>query len=268
VWLIEPPAPIRKDLYWCDKKFHVDDLKPLFQKHEWYTLIVIRGEECSIFDVNAVETKCLKRLSPSLPNHHSRGGQSQNRLMRLREQSHDAYVKYVAEWVSEHFPPERKLIVAGNSTKLAELTEILEKPRTVVASFVVQDDQDAVKRCQGFIADKMKWKHEDEWWDKFQAEWNNLLRGIPSKAVYGRDAVLEALHSGELETALIHSQVNSGIDPEASPATEVVILHNPNHPILSQCGGWVGIRFYATSTSDYLGCRSDNNDTEELEVKK
>lgn len=203
------------------------------------------GQECTIWDLSLVSHKRIKRIESNLPNHHSRGGQSQNRMMRLREQAHDAYVKYVAEWVQTHVPRERALLIAGFSTKPIDLVRSLSQYR-ILETLVVQKEDEAVQQSLQYLSDHEQWKPEMQLWNRFLEEWNRLSRNLPSKAVYGKEETLRALENQELELCLVHESV---VKDSELPLNHDVVqwLKKPHHDVLNLCGGWCGIRFYAAS---------------------
>ena len=252
--MMEPPVPIVKGMYLCDNRFYTETIAPLFADQEMFTLICMRGEECSIWSISAQTKKCLKRFRPDLPNHHRRGGQSQNRLMRIREQTHDAYVNAVAEWVRVSAADEKEharkkpLLLAGCSTKPLQLKEQLQaKGFKVMETFIVQDDDDAIAKVQTFLAETKEWDHELQMWEPVQKEFDLLRRGLPSRVMYGTEEVLEHLRTQQTDVCFIHDSLdhhNLLAELSADDRARVTILHKPHHPILEMCGGIAGLKYF------------------------
>jgi len=61
------------------------------------------GEEDTTIDVEITNSRKLFRKSVDLPNNHSRGGQSQNRIARLRDEAIHNYITKLVEAATQHF---------------------------------------------------------------------------------------------------------------------------------------------------------------------
>mmetsp|Transcript_36963 Transcript_36963/g.121923 ORF Transcript_36963/g.121923 Transcript_36963/m.121923 type:complete len:566 (-) Transcript_36963:224-1921(-) len=99
----EPPQPVSRFRYLCDKRFHVEDLRLLLSDQPSYGFIVICGDSCVFASLAGTTRRVLQKLSVELPNRHGRGGQSAPRFQRLRLEKRAAYVRKVAELASFHF---------------------------------------------------------------------------------------------------------------------------------------------------------------------
>lgn len=232
----------------------MDDLLPLFQQHEWFTLLLIQGEESRVWRVNAVESHLLKYFKTDLPNHHRRGGQSQNRLMRIREQHHEAYLNFILEWVRQSVKKEDKVILCGYGTKVEQVKQRLLEMEYHVAGFFSVDDRapDVVKRAQILIAEEQAYGPERELWERyFQRDWEALKRGLDSRLIYGLEPLQNAIDQGMLERCLVH--------PSAFPPATVQglrqqcqerdimfdLVQDPNHSILRLGCPCVGLVYFA-----------------------
>lgn len=97
VFSIEPPHPIKNYFYFCDKKFHPEKIYDLYETQEENMMITVSGKETCIYIFNEIEVKLVKRKTVELQNHHRRGGQSQNRIQRLADESHFNYITQIVD---------------------------------------------------------------------------------------------------------------------------------------------------------------------------
>lgn len=119
---VAPLRPIKRIIYHCGNRFYIDPIKELLvdETDERYGVIVVDGKS-AVFGVLQGSTRhVLGEFSVALPNKHSRGGQSQNRFARLREEKVHEYLKKVAEtaakhFLSQHVPNVVGLILAGSA---------------------------------------------------------------------------------------------------------------------------------------------------------
>ncbi|KAL9652615.1 hypothetical protein ABK040_015578 [Willaertia magna] len=130
--VIEPPFhPIEHNLYYCDDRFHVDQL--LNQLHDYecgkvFGFIIVNGQSCLFATLKGNHSKILHEFSVDLPKKHSKGGQSRERFARNREIARDAYLKEVAEKANHYFISQSQncalvdgIILAGSADLKNEL---------------------------------------------------------------------------------------------------------------------------------------------------
>jgi len=102
--VVEPLKPIQQTLYMCDSKFHTEILRDQLTTGDCTIgFVIIDGHSASFHTLvgNAKET--LFKLEVMLPKKHGRGGQSQNRFARIREEKRGWYASKVAELFTQHF---------------------------------------------------------------------------------------------------------------------------------------------------------------------
>jgi len=101
---IEPLAPLVHSLYKCDSQFHTELLREQLNQGGKFGFIVIDGHGCS-FHILAGDTRSTiyKWDNVALPKKHGRGGQSQNRFARIREEKRFNYITKVVALATQHF---------------------------------------------------------------------------------------------------------------------------------------------------------------------
>lgn len=119
--LLEPPKPITKSEYICDKRFHLDSLLTMFEDDDVYGVVFITGKMYSIYKIyksyNHLSYKKISENKVDLPRKHNKGGQSSVRFGRLHDEKELAYIKKVSEIVIRVFADIKQLIIAGPSEK-------------------------------------------------------------------------------------------------------------------------------------------------------
>jgi len=111
----EPYKAIKKTMYLCDSKFHVDEFEKLFESDTSYGFIIIDGNGYLLSILNGEVTVDLEKYEVNLPKKHSRGGQSALRFARLRMESRANFVRKAAEAINKHYidSSNNKVIVQG-----------------------------------------------------------------------------------------------------------------------------------------------------------
>lgn len=109
----EPYRPINTSLYMCDNKFHTEIIKDLISCNETFAFIIIDGKGTLFGTLTGNSKKILQQVSVSLPNKHSRGGQSALRFARLRVEKRHNYITKIAEMSNQLFIIEEKIDIKG-----------------------------------------------------------------------------------------------------------------------------------------------------------
>lgn len=81
---IEPYRPINVSIYFCDGKFHTEDLRGLLQTEDTFGFVVMDGNGCLFGTLQGSHKEVIMRYTVDLPKKHSKGGQSAPRFGRLR----------------------------------------------------------------------------------------------------------------------------------------------------------------------------------------
>lgn len=114
VTCIEPSAPLRKSAYFCDARFHTDDLAEANWSGGHPTgVVVLDGNGVLVGVADGTRRRVIKRLAVSLPQKHGRGGQSSVRFQRLAEEARSVYVTKCSELAVGAFMDAGQPIVEG-----------------------------------------------------------------------------------------------------------------------------------------------------------
>jgi peptide chain release factor subunit 1 len=110
---IEPPQPIKKNGYFCDKRFHTEYIETLFQTYDKNGIAMINGEDFKLCIIEGTNCKILCDSTIHRQKKQKKGGQSAPRIQRLREEQINAYVKKVVEAINRVYynHDENRLII-------------------------------------------------------------------------------------------------------------------------------------------------------------
>ncbi|MGI0100518.1 MAG: peptide chain release factor aRF-1 [Candidatus Micrarchaeaceae archaeon] len=206
---LEPPQPIKANIYRCDSTFLLEPLQAMLEAKEMYAIVVMDGRDATIGVLKGTYFNLEKRARSFAHAKVRKGGQSAGRYERAIEESIDDYYKTVADAVNEVYVKYQNklsgLVVGGpgptkeNFVKSKNLNyqvkvlgtfdtgytdehtgvnELLEKAKDILS------EQDAIK--------------ERRIMDRFMDEVSR--NGL---AVYGYGNVMKALNSDNVARILI-----------------------------------------------------------------
>ncbi|MEM3791104.1 MAG: peptide chain release factor aRF-1 [Candidatus Micrarchaeaceae archaeon] len=100
---IEPPHPLKVNIYRCDSTFLLDPLEEMLSIRESYVLLVMDGREATVATMRGSHIQIVKRHNSTAHAKVKKGGQSARRYERLREESIEDYYKRVSETINSLF---------------------------------------------------------------------------------------------------------------------------------------------------------------------
>ena len=205
----EPLFPLRRSMYKCDNRFHVEDLKKQLEQNEKDAVgfIIVDGNGCLIAAIKGTERSILSKFEVNLPKKHGRGGQSANRFARLGQEARHEYLKKVADSAFTAFKDRQidSLVIAGSAELKHKLSKnYLDKALSDKIIAVVDVAygfnaglEEAVGRVSDKIADCEFVKEKKLLSDFF----DRLLRDDDFVS-FGSDDVIKALEMGAVETLI------------------------------------------------------------------
>ncbi|HIH50240.1 TPA: peptide chain release factor 1 [Candidatus Micrarchaeota archaeon] len=98
---IEPPQPVKANMYRCDSTFLLEPLEAMLEAKEMYVLVVMDGREATIGVLKGTYFNMEKKLRSFAQQKARKGGQSAGRYERAVEESIDDYYKVVADAVND-----------------------------------------------------------------------------------------------------------------------------------------------------------------------
>jgi peptide chain release factor subunit 1 len=123
LWSIEPPEKLNTKLYWCDQVFVLEPLEEMVREKEVYGLIVLDAREANIGLLKGKAIESLKHLESTVPSKSVKGGMSQKRYDRIREDAINEFLTKVGEIASKLFLEQKDLkgVIIGGPGYIKEL---------------------------------------------------------------------------------------------------------------------------------------------------
>jgi len=228
-----PPLPIRVNTYACDNRFHTEVVQDLFETQETYGYVVVLPQEVYIAKVRGSERIVVWRQSVDLATGSRRGGQSANRISRLRDEARANLRNKVVEKCIDKlkFP----YIVAGSAELPGEIRDLLVseiriaspclgllKINNIPLEEIVELGQQLVHAED--VEREKGWQHElDE-----------LLVRSPDMLVFGEIHIRECISQGLLRYILV----------DQGEFGEIEVRQVQFVGFLKPYGGCVGVLYY------------------------
>ena len=215
IWIIEPPEPLNFKIYHCDQQFLLEPLKETLKEKDVYGLVVLDAKEVTIGILRGKTIVPIFNKESNVPSKTSKGGWSQQRFKRIREQALDDWLKFVGEKASKIFLEENiKGIIVGGPGPVKEdfvkydYLDYRIKQKILAVKDVGYTDEygleELVKRSQDVLQEASIIKEKNILSDFFARIAKN------ENAVYGIQNVLRYLEAGALEKLLISEDFDFG----------------------------------------------------------
>ena len=243
-----PPKPIREFRYLCDKKFRVELIEDLYHKYDDYGVLYLAGCEYTFYVLNGADLyEITKTTRKKLPRTHKRGGQSQNRIARLRDEAIHVYLTKLNEACLDLYldtettlPKIKGFVIIGSGNKKVKFQDKLD-PRIKNILLGV------------FTSDKLDYNIAKDAVDKSIRQKNiQLVKSViesGNKLEYGEKEILEALDYGYMENIIITSDMqqqleNKNIDIKQKCQDMSCTLHMIDEIDVIQMGGIIGRKWF------------------------
>lgn len=100
---MEPPEPLKVNIYRCDSSFVLDPIEAMVETKDMYVMVVMDGREATIATLKGSHIQVVKKVHSMAHAKIKKGGQSANRYKRAIEESIDDYYKEVSDVINEVF---------------------------------------------------------------------------------------------------------------------------------------------------------------------
>jgi peptide chain release factor subunit 1 len=214
LWSYEPPVPISQKIYWCDQTFVLDPLKDLISEKEVYGLIVLDAKEATVGLLKGKRIEKLKTLESTVPSKTVKGGMSQKRYDRLRDDALNEFLVKVGEEASNLLLKQENLkgVIIGGPGPVKEtfyeknyLHYQIQKKVLGIKDIGSTDEyglEELVFKSQDILKEAVISK-ERELMQKFFSELKNN-----GNVVYGYEETKKALEAGAIDILLISEEFN------------------------------------------------------------
>lgn len=216
VFSIEPPEPLNIRIYRCDQTFVVDILEDMLEEKETYGLIVIDRRDGSIGLLKGKNITELTSFTSDVPGKTTKGGQSQQRYARIREEAAHNFFKRVGSAANDEFSqigglkgilvggpgPTKETFLEGDYLQTRIKNKIIGvKDLSYTGEFGLQelvDKSHDVLAAEGLVEEK-------KIMERF---FNALSTKGGHKAVYKEEDVMKALQVGAVDVLLVSEEVD------------------------------------------------------------
>ncbi len=212
MWEVEPHEPIESRRYKCDKEFLLEPLEDLLIDKEVYGMICIDKSEAAIGYVRGNHLTVEHTLESQVPGKTTKGGQSQQRFERIRENLYDTFLNQVADKAKQAFLQKARddellgLIVGGPGFSKEDLTEkdylpkeLLEKLLTTIGTNYSGEEglKELLNKAEDVIQESEAIREKQKV-NQFLVN----LKKENGKSVFGLEDVAKALQMGAVDTLL------------------------------------------------------------------
>jgi peptide subunit release factor 1 (eRF1) len=248
LYVFEPPNPVNKFYYKCDKKFHLEDLLDLYVVYDTYAVLLISGKRTDLYTYSKNNTNLIKSLKLDLPNQHKTGGSSAPRFGRIRDEKINLYMKIICEILCNNLLKDGVfshlgLIIAGpaqlkDQIQLENLFKI-HFEKHLIATFTIPEINDQSINCVIELVEKKIFGTVD---DQITKRFESMLSNpqMIDLFVFGTENVLEQFKSGLLSEIFIQKDYLDLLEPNSK-----TIITYIDEFFAKKYGITVGIRYYA-----------------------
>ncbi len=114
---MEPPLPLKVNIYRCDSVFLLDPIEEIVGSKDTYALLVMDGREATVATLKGSHIQVIKKLNSMVHAKVNKGGQSQQRFARGREESIGEYHSRISDIINSTFESSgfkiKGLIIGG-----------------------------------------------------------------------------------------------------------------------------------------------------------
>jgi len=235
--VIIPDTPLRRGTYLCGRSFHTEPLLELSENKHEFGVVFIKGDHLLVYRVQSSRVVHLKNKNVSLQKRQSHGGQSQNRIARLAEESRLNYVKYAEDTVRGHFSPGFPIILAGSKEMLGMLKSRLSTMK-IVAGLPVVFNKGTVYQMLNELNDMVK-RRDMSFVEAQLKDVFDHVRTQPELLVYGTSEITRYGDRVKCVYAVEGLQVDHANVVQIPRKSEL-------HSRLNMYGGCIGVLYYAT----------------------
>ncbi len=100
---MEPPEPIKVNIYRCDSTFLLDPIEAMLDTRDVFVLLVMDGREATIATLKGSHIQVVTKLHSMAHAKMKKGGQSARRFARAREEDIEFYYTEIAEAINDLF---------------------------------------------------------------------------------------------------------------------------------------------------------------------
>ena len=242
---IEPPLPLKVNIYRCDSTFMLDPLELLVDNKETYALLVMDGREATVATLKGAHIQVFKKMNSTAHAKVRKGGQSAARYERVIEEQIGEYYTRIGEAINmmcQQLQFKVKGLIVGGPGPAKEGFAKADKLNYQIKILGVYDTgytdeyglQELLEKAQDLLREEAAAK-ERKVLERFMQE--RVRNGL---ATYGYENTKEALESGKAGTLILSEDADLFlVKYECSSCKEVVerIEEGQHREAKHSCGG-------------------------------
>ena len=263
--LIVPPKKINQSYYRCDKKFHLDPILEMYKRETSFGIVLVSGERSICYKVIKcgahTEIKVIADTSVNLQKRQRKGGQSAQRIGRIRQEKEDSYVKKVSNMVVESYMKNNKTEYSIEGIVFAGPSLLKNKVRTHSLTIQYLDSRVLKIVDTPEIQDSTVWEVYEKCLEEFATAEDKetveligtikdmMINGI-DKLTFGQKEMIIGLENCMLETLLISSDSNEELKKQINKLNSYDCNVIEVEPLKMHSLGvdMVGIKWYVTNS--------------------
>lgn len=214
----------------------------MYVSYDKYGVLLLLGQEYQIWSLEGTALTLISKVSKKLPNNHSRGGFSQNRMERLRQEAIDVYLNSINEKLEKVFIDSeyqimiQGLLIVGTGEKKVQIKSHLNPKFQKIILGVLTGTEIKLNSCLELINKELVHKNKKEW-----QVVSTLLQTNPDQLSFGRDLEKD-LKNYLIKTLFVSAELSERV--KNIKINQVIIpLYDPIYSTLESYGGYVGIKW-------------------------
>lgn len=228
VWGIEPPVPLKQNLYRCDKEFVTEPLRDMVDDKIIFGLVIMDKREANIAILKGKTIIPLKTLGSAVPGKTKSGGQSAQRFERLREGAAIEFYKRIAQYMLEEFLENQTaiqgIIVGGpGHTKYdfvegGYINDQLKRKILGIKDLSYTNEfglQELIEKSEDILSEEEVVQEK-----QLVQQFFELLAKEPGKVTYGFDDIMRLTNTGAVDTILVSEALDEAKLDELEAAAE------------------------------------------------
>lgn len=254
----EPPQPITRLKYLCDKKFHLDDIIPMYAVKDVVkdVILLVRGTDATLYsyisEINMI--KEIGSTSGNVRKKHCRGGQSQNRFQRLRDEDVKSMVDKICNLLKENCLDAsgsmtlRCLVITGPGERKKQVHDCLAKNLDLSGiNILLLSSDGSAKGSLDAAASVIDETVYHALLKTAGQEVDELIRTAPDALVFGEKHVMESAREFVLKRVYCsnnHAKYKEISEVLDGSTTEVITL--PPRCFIEKYEGLIGVKWFSS----------------------
>ena len=208
---MEPPVPLKVNIYRCDSTFLLDPIADMIEAKDTYAMVVMDGREATVATLKGSHIQVIKRHHSMAHAKMSKGGQSAGRFERAREEDIESYYTEISETINDLYQQNsnklKGLLVGGPGPakeNFARRNKLNYQVKVLGVFDTGYTDETGLNETLDKAHELLKEQEasqERKILERFKAD---IATGGP--AVYGYEKVRDALDLNKVSTLIINNE--------------------------------------------------------------